>query len=306
MKTPFHILSLIAMVLVSVNSTAQTADSLYATLQSDSILSEVEAIVATGEEAADSTISPAAKPVIATFDPETGDRLTLYDYPYSQTLSIPDWKRMWLNTGILMTAGVTTMFVLESLPSDATAWNKTENGKVPLFKRWWQNVHKGPVWDKDNRVFDYVLHPYAGAAYYMGARSNGFNMWGSFVYSFCISTFFWEYGFEAFNEIPSVQDLIITPVVGTILGEGFYLVKRHIVSNGYRLWGSKILGYAVAFLVDPINEVTGYFRGDQRKLARRAENRRAEKVRASKANVSSWLAPSRHGLQGGISLTYTF
>lgn len=306
MKTPFHILSLIAMVLVSVNSTAQTADSLYATLQSDSILSEVEAIVATGEEAADSTISPAAKPVIATFDPETGDRLTLYDYPYSQTLSIPDWKRMWLNTGILMTAGVTTMFVLESLPSDATAWNKTENGKVPLFKRWWQNVHKGPVWDKDNIVFDYVLHPYAGAAYYMGARSNGFNMWGSFVYSFCISTFFWEYGFEAFNEIPSVQDLIITPVVGTILGEGFYLVKRHIVSNGYRLWGSKILGYAVAFLVDPINEVTGYFRGDQRKLARRAENRRAEKVRGSKANVSSWLAPSRHGLQGGISLTYTF
>lgn len=306
MKTPFHILSLIAMVLVSVNSTAQTADSLYATLQSDSILSEVEAIVATGEEAADSTISPAAKPVIATFDPETGDRLTLYDYPYSQTLSIPDWKRMWLNTGILMTAGVTTMFVLESLPSDATAWNKTENGKVPLFKRWWQNVHKGPVWDKDNIVFDYVLHPYAGAAYYMGARSNGFNMWGSFVYSFCISTFFWEYGFEAFNEIPSVQDLIITPVVGTILGEGFYLVKRHIVSNGYRLWGSKILGYAVAFLVDPINEVTGYFRGDQRKLARRAENLRAEKVRGSKANVSSWLAPSRHGLQGGISLTYTF
>lgn len=306
MKTLFHILSLIAMVLVSVNSTAQTADSLYATLQSDSFLSEVEAIVAIGEGAADSTISPAAKPVIATFDPETGDRLTLYDYPYSQTLSIPDWKRMWLNTGILMTAGVTTMFVLESLPSDATAWNKTENGKVPLFKRWWQNVHKGPVWDKDNIVFDYVLHPYAGAAYYMGARSNGFNMWGSFVYSFCISTFFWEYGFEAFNEIPSVQDLIITPVVGTILGEGFYLVKRHIVSNGYRLWGSKILGYAVAFLVDPINEVTGYFRSDQRKLARRAENRRAEKVRGSKANVSSWLAPSRHGLQGGISLTYTF
>lgn len=306
MKTPFHILSLIAMVLVSVNVTAQTADSLYATLQSDSLIAEVEAIVATGEEAADSTVVLAMEPVIGTFDPETGDRLTLYDYPYSQTLSIPDWKRMWLNTGILMTAGVTTMFVLEALPADATAWNKTENGKVPLFKRWWQNVHKGPVWDKDNFVFDYVLHPYAGAAYYMGARSNGFNMWGSFLYSFCISTFFWEYGFEAFNEIPSVQDLIITPVVGTVLGEGFYLVKRHIVSNGYRLWGSKVLGYAVAFLVDPLNEVTGYFRGDQRKLARRADNRRATKIEGTGANLSSWLAPSRHGLQGGISLTYTF
>lgn len=237
---------------------------------------------------------------------EVGEKLTLYDFPYSLTRSMPDWGRLWVNTGILMSAGVTTMLILESLPADATAWNKTENGKVPLFKRWWQNVHKGPVWDKDNAIFNYVLHPYAGAAYYMGARSNGFNMWGSFLYTFCISTFFWEYGFEAFNEVPSVEDLIITPVVGTIVGEGFYVAKRYIVSNGYRLFGSKVAGYAVAFLLDPLNELCGYFRGDQKKLARRADMRRNQAARSGDLELSSWIAPSTVGLQGGISITYTF
>lgn len=229
---------------------------------------------------------------------EKGD-LTLYDLPYSRKLNMKNWKRLWINTSVLVGAGVTTMLVLKALPADATAWNKRENERVPMFKRWWRHVKSGPVWDGDNAVFNYVLHPYAGAAYYMGARSCGFNCWGSFVYSFCISTFFWEYGFEAFNEVPSVQDLLITPIVGSILGEGFYLIKRKIVNDGYRLWGSKFLGYVVAFLVDPLNETIGYFRGYQKKLTRRAEARQH-------LSGSTWLAPSSGGLQCGISLTYNF
>lgn len=226
-------------------------------------------------------------------------RLTLYDFPYSRTLSMPDWKHLWVNTSVLVGAGVTTMIILESLPADATAWNKKENAKVSMWKRWVRNVKTGPVWDNDNLVFNYLLHPYAGAAYYMGARSCGFNCWGSFLYSFCISTFFWEYGFEAFNEIPSVQDLVITPMVGSLLGEGFYLVKRHIVDNDYRLAGSRILGYSVAFLVDPLNECIGYFRGDQRRQIRRS-------AALGGLSGSSWIAPSRSGISGGISLSYQF
>ncbi len=233
--------------------------------------------------------------------PEIKDRPTLYDYPYSRTLSLPNWKHLWINTSILVAGGVTTLLILKSLPMDATAWNKHENAQVPMFKRYINNIKAGPVWDDDNPVFNYVLHPYAGAAYFMGARGAGFNFWGSFLYSFCISTFFWEYGFEAFNEIPSVQDLIITPVIGSLIGEGFYLVKRKIVENGYRLCGSRVLGYAVAFLVDPLNELTGYFRGDQKKLANKALQRRE-----SSLHTSSWIAPSANGIQCGISLTYNF
>lgn len=282
-------------VILSDSSTAPSITA--ASIAIDSIAYHIPDSLAIGHELSASGSAPGYS--------EPGERLTLYDFPYSRSLSMPQWNRLWLNTGILVSAGVTTMIVLESLPSDATAWNKTENEKVNMFERWWRHVHEGPVWDKDNMIFNYILHPYAGAAYYMGARSNGFNMWGSFLYSFCISTFFWEYGFEAFNEIPSVQDLIITPVVGSILGEGFYLAKRSIVSNDYRLFGSKVLGHAVAFLLDPINELTGYFRGDQRKLSRRAVQRR-HAAGSGGLDVSTWIAPSSGGLQSGISITYAF
>ena len=210
MKKPFHIIIMTFLLLTAAHASAvgQTTDS---------ITQRAVAEVDTAAYQADTVIfSEMTVDEIRLGCQEHGEKLTLYDYPYSRTRSMPDWKKLWLNTGILMTAGVSTMLILEALPADATAWNKTENAKIPPFKRWWRNVHDGPVWDGDNLVFNYILHPYAGAAYYMGARSNGFNMWGSFLYTFCISSFFWEYGFEAFNEIPSIQDLLITPVVGTI------------------------------------------------------------------------------------------
>ena len=232
-------------------------------------------------------------------DPKYYGRPTLYDYPYSRTRSMPMWNRLLVNTSVLVGGGITTMLVLEALPDDVTAWNRYEDKKVSMWKRWVRNVKQGPVWDGDNPVFNYILHPYAGAAYYMGARSCGFNCWGSFLYSFCISTFFWEYGFESFNEIPSVQDLIITPVVGSLVGEGFYLAKRKIVENGYRVLGSKVLGYICAFFVDPMNEVVGYFRGDQKKQLRRQGS-------AASFDSGLWLSPTSKGMVGGISLKFNF
>lgn len=229
-------------------------------------------------------------------------KLNIYDLPYSRTLSVPNWGRLWGNTAVLMGGGITTMVILEALPEEATAWNRAENSKTPLFKRYIRHIKEGPVWDGDKFIFNFVLHPYAGAAYYMSARSCGFNCWGSFLYSFCISTFFWEYGFEAFNEIPSVQDLVITPVVGSLMGEGFYLIKRHIVDHGYRLFGSPVLGYAVAWLCDPVNETLGYFRGSQSSAKRYFKSRRA----GEGFSGHSWLTPGKRGIEAGFSICYNF
>lgn len=187
---------------------------------------------------------------------------TIYDYKYSKSFSCPNKKRLIKNTIALYVAGVATLGVLEMLPENTTAWNKEELRKTPFFKRWWMHVKKGPVWDRDNWVFNYVLHPYGGAAYYMSARSQGLNTWQSALYSFGVSTIFWEYGIEAFMEYPSIQDLIITPVVGSLIGEQFYKIKRHIVDNDYNLLGSSYLGHIVAFLVDPVNEFMGLFLGN--------------------------------------------
>ncbi len=243
--------------------------------------------------------TPAPQITLGKFHPAV--KLNIYDLPYSRSLSIPNWKQLWVNTGVLVGGGVTALIILEALPDEATAWNRSENAKTPLFKRYIRHIKESPVWDGDKFIFNFILHPYGGAAYYMSARSCGFNCWGSFLYSFCISTFFWEYGFEAFNEIPSVQDLVITPVVGTLMGEGFYLLKRHIVNNGYRLWGSPVLGYAVAFICDPVNELVGYFRGAQKSAARRHHQLAGEGL-----SGTSWMAPGLHGVEFGFTLSYHF
>lgn len=197
--------------------------------------------------------------------------ITPYAMPVSWTASNPDWHRLWLNTAALSTAFVGTLLVLECLPEDATSWNRAELRDVPLLKRWKQHViEKGVEWDHDKFYFNYILHPYAGGAYFMAARSCGFNFWQSMLYCSLVSNVGWEYGIEAFMERPSAQDLFITPVVGSLVGEGFYRAKRRIVDNGYTLCGSRLLGCFVAFLVDPVNEFMGYLTRNNpaRKLAK--------------------------------------
>jgi hypothetical protein len=69
-------------------------------------------------------------------------------------------------------------------------------------------------------------------------------------------------------ERPSIQDIFITPLVGSAIGEGFYRLKRNIVNHGYTLFGSKAVGNIVVFLIDPVNEVIGLFAGnDARRFA---------------------------------------
>jgi hypothetical protein len=194
----------------------------------------------------------------------TNTRQSIYTLPYSVTGQSPDWHRMWINTATLCGAYVGTLLVLECLPEDATSWNRAEIRNEPVAKRWFKNVFKrGPEWDHDKFYFNYLLHPYAGSVYFMSARSCGFNMWQSLLYCTCISTIGWEFGIEACMERPSIQDLFVTPLVGSAIGEGFYCVKRHIVRHGYSLFGSRAVGHVVAFIVDPVNEFVGLFAGNE-------------------------------------------
>lgn len=223
----------------------------------------------------------------------------IYEMPYSLNGKCYDWKRLWTNTATLSGAFVGSLLVLECLPEDATSWNRAELQDVPLFKRWHNHViKKGPEWDHDKFYFNYILHPYAGAVYFMAARSCGFNAWQSLLYCSLISNIGWEFGIEAFMERPSIQDLLITPLVGSAIGECFYRLKRNIVSNGYTLAGSSLLGNVVVFLIDPVNEVVGLFNGNPaRQTAKRT------KLELS----SSFVFPSTNGrFDLGFSLSYSF
>lgn len=228
--------------------------------------------------------------------PVTPTTMSLYALPYSDKLSHPDWHRLWINTALLSGAFVGTLLVLECLPEGATNWNRDEIQSVPLYTRWYNHVIRdGPEWDGDKIIFNYVLHPYAGAVYFMAARSCGFNYVQSLVYSTLVSTIGWEFGIEAFMERPSIQDLFITPIVGSLIGEAFYRVKRHIVERDYTLAGSRLLGNVVCFLVDPVNEFLDLFRGSPtRRLAR------------NRAAISSSLTPSTLSGAPGFTLAVTF
>lgn len=225
---------------------------------------------------------------------------SIYELPYSVTLSSPDWHRLWINTAVLTGAYVSTLFVLEMLPEDATTWNRAELQQTPFYKRWWKhNFRQGPEWDSDNPVFNYFLHPYSGAVYFMAARSNGFNFFGSLLYCTMISTFGWEFGIEACMERPSYQDLFITPLIGSAIGECFYRLKRSIVDNDYHLLGSPVVGNIIAFLIDPVNEVVGLFSHNP---ARRVAAGTTQK----KPRFSSALVPTAGRGTLGFSLSCTF
>ncbi|MDE5845493.1 MAG: DUF3943 domain-containing protein [Muribaculaceae bacterium] len=233
------------------------------------------------------------------FKPIDFPKPDIYSLPYSLTRREEKWGRLAANTAVLFGGGITALTILQMLPEDATAWNKEQITSVPLFKRWVNNVKKGPVIDKDNPIFNYALHPYAGAAYFMSARSQGFNFWGSFLYSAFISTVFWEYGIEAFMEIPSLNDLLITPICGAIIGEGFYRCKRWIVDNGYEILGSRALAYVVAFIVDPVNEFLGYFRGNP-------AHQVAKDYSKSHISYVPWVQNTIFGNGVGFTVNYQF
>lgn len=170
-----------------------------------------------------------------------------------------DYARLGYDSAMYLGAAVISFGVLYAMPESVTNWDKEDMKENGIFHKWKENVKAGPVWDEDDWFLNWITHPYSGGVYYMTARSSGFNMFESFLYSAFMSTCFWEYGIEAFAEIPSKQDLIITPVVGSIVGEGFFYAKKSILRNDRRVLKSRFLGYTSLFLMDPFNTLLDSF-----------------------------------------------
>ncbi len=74
--------------------------------------------------------------------------------------------------------------------------------------------------DDNSFTFNGLLHPAAGAMYYLTARSMRWGLLPSALVSAGASTA-WEFLVE-FREVASLNDLIITPVSGTALGEALF------------------------------------------------------------------------------------
>lgn len=142
--------------------------------------------------------------------------------------------------------------VLYFMPESVSGWS--EDYKKTTISHWKNNV-QNPVWDKDQWWINYIFHPYWGAIYYIRARERGFGEFGSFCYSTLLSALF-EFGIEAFFEPPSINDLIVTPVGGYLVGKFiFEPIRTHIEAKPQRKW------YDSAGLIatDPLGALNGVF-----------------------------------------------
>ena len=175
------------------------------------------------------------------------------DHPYRIGLFRPvngeDRGRLWSQTKSVFFYGLGVVGVLAALPESATGWDPDTD----ITAKWKQNVRDGPVWDRDNWAYNYIGHTYCGGVYYQVARKSGYRQWDAFVYSFLMSTFYWEYGVEAFAETPSIQDLVVTPVMGWVYGEWAYQTEMNIRDSNNEVLDSKTLGAVSLFFLDPID-----------------------------------------------------
>lgn len=163
----------------------------------------------------------------------------------------PQKAKLIDDTGNLVLFSFGLVAAMTFLPESVSNWDEEQRDLGNFGEKYKNHVSKPPVMDKDKGVINWVGHPYAGAAYYVLARHSGLSRLQSFGYSAFLSTFMWEYGAEAFFEEPSIQDLWITPVLGSLLGEGFLMLEEKIIDNDRRVFGSKSLGSLALGLLDP-------------------------------------------------------
>ena len=163
----------------------------------------------------------------------------------------PNWKGLRRDTLYFLGYQAVVIAVLYAVPESETGWDKNTAG----FSKWWDNV-TNPHRDTDDAYLNWITHPYWGAAYYIRGRERGLSRWQSFGYSALLSTLY-EYGAEAFFEQPSYQDLWITPVIGSLLGEFVFSPLRESIKA--KPGGPDGMDKFLLVLTDPLgaaNELT--------------------------------------------------
>jgi hypothetical protein len=135
---------------------------------------------------------------------------------YLRNESAGIWKKAWRGELLVGELKWPELFVLLSCRKIFRGGMVT--GQTMLLLHYKSAFTTLPVKDDDRWTINYLGHPYAGSYYYNSLRSQNATWLQSFAFA-TAQSFIWEYIIEATAEQPSIQDLIITPVVGSALGE---------------------------------------------------------------------------------------
>jgi len=170
------------------------------------------------------------------------------------------WKKMARAELFIGGTELICMGALMAMPKEVTKWQPGYlNDAMKNIKRAFTTM---PVNDQDSWGFNFVGHPIAGSLYYNSIRSQDATIFQSFAFSFAQSAF-WEYVIEGSAEQPSLQDMIITPIFGTLLGEASHVATIKMRRNGFN-WLEKI----TVIIINPFYAVNNGFRATNKKMVK--------------------------------------
>lgn len=157
----------------------------------------------------------------------------------------PDWNGVYRDTGLVFGGQIAAAALTYVMPESFSSW--TPEQKKSGLKKYSHNF-MNPVLDKDKFYVNYLLHPYWGATYYIRARERGLDQTSSLLYSTLLSAMY-EFGVECVAEKPSIQDLLITPGLGTLLGAYIFEPLRESIKSKQELsW----YDHTALILTDPL------------------------------------------------------
>ena len=146
----------------------------------------------------------------------------------------PFGNKLILGSAYSLGYNAVIMTTLILSPESISQWDRKEVFKGAAMKEQYRlTFTTPPVKDHDLFLVNYVGHPYQGSFYYNAVRSQGAPVWQSSVFTL-MHSLLWEYVWEGGLEQPSIQDLIITPLGGILLGELSHRATLAMRKNGFQ------------------------------------------------------------------------
>lgn len=162
-------------------------------------------------------------------DPSSGHRTQLYRYGYTEREHSP--QEIGATLGVMY--GLTWVFY----PLIQPKVFKVRDG----FGQYKRNFGK-IVFDKDEPIWNFFVHPLTGSQLYLLYRAQGYSRMGSFGMTTVTSALF-EFTVEILTEPASVQDIYQTPVLGTVLGLGIETLSMSLLNSDNT--AGRILGHII-------------------------------------------------------------
>jgi len=96
-----------------------------------------------------------------------------------------------------------------------------------------------PEREYDHWTFNYLVHPYMGSLTYLATRNRGGGMFEAYIFS-NLNSILYEYVVSSSLHRPSINDMIITPLGGLLVGETIFRIKNRILRTDRLTFWKKI------------------------------------------------------------------